>query len=387
MDLKLKNDFPVFATNPKLVYFDSACTSLKPKSVIDAELEYYTSYGACGGRSSHLLGRKVSERVMLARETVARFVNASGEEIVWTKNCTEGLNIVASGFDFSKRRKVVTSIREHHAVLLPYMRLRDEGKIELVIVKNDDEWANVIDRNTALVVTNNCDNTSGFIPDVARIAKIAHENGAAICVDGAQGVPHHRTDFRKLGLDFLSFSGHKMLGPTGIGALVVRSDFMNKLRPMMTGGGTVKTVKIDRVEELKDQTRFEPGVQNYAGMFGFEAACKYLLKIGMENVEAHEKKIGELMRKALDEKGASIYSVASGGLCSFNFKGAKAHDVALMLDEENIAVRSGFFCAQPAVETMGAKDGAVRASAYIYNDSEDVKKFAQAVAKINILYS
>lgn len=392
----VKTDFPLLARNPGLAYLDSACTSLKPSKVIEAEASYYSELGACAGRSSHRLGREASSAMESARETVASFVGAGADEIVWTRNATEALNIVAYGLDYSKRKKVVTSALEHHAVLLPFMDLQERGVVRLEIVACDDRghvseeaWAKAIGRDTALVVTNIGNNTSGVGQCTKNLARIAHDGGALICIDGAQGVPHHRTGFRRDNFDFLCFSAHKMLGPTGIGALAMKKEQMAKHQPLVRGGGTVKTVTLSKVEPVRDFTRFEAGVQHYSGMIGFAAACDYLKAYGMENVEAHEKALAAGMHKELEAAGAIIHGPADAprsALYSFNIKGAKPHDVALMLDREGIAVRSGFFCAQPAMEAMGAKDGAVRASAYIYNDQADIRRLGEALGKIKGLY-
>ncbi|MFH0737607.1 MAG: cysteine desulfurase [Candidatus Micrarchaeota archaeon] len=392
----LKGDFPIFAKNPGLVYLDSACTSLKPRQVIDAEMSYYTEYGACGGRSSHRLGRKVTEVTEQAREKVASFVGADAQGLIWTKNTTEGLNLLADSFDFSGKKKVVTSVLEHHAVLLPLMRLRDERKIELTIIQANgdgeigkDAWVKAIDRQTALVMTNCGTNTTGRKGDVASIARLAHDNGALICVDGAQGVPHSRMDMRKANLDFLCFSGHKMLGPTGIGVFAAKKEHLKKLKPYIVGGGTVKTVSEDRADYVDDHTRFEAGIQDYAGILGLAAACDYLKKIGMENVERHEAALAQAILKELEAVGAIVYgpkTAEKSATYSFNLVNAKAHDVALMLDKDDIALRSGFFCAQPAMEALGAKDGAIRVSGYVYNSIEDIKRFGESLGKISVLY-
>ncbi|MCI0504138.1 cysteine desulfurase [Candidatus Micrarchaeota archaeon] len=392
----LKGEFPILSKHPGLVYLDSACTSLKPRKVIDAESSYYNELGACAGRSSHRLGREASNAVESARERVAAFVSAKADELVWTRNTTEALNIVAYGLDYTKRKKVVTSGLEHHAVLLPWMDLHERGIARLELVKSDasghadeDAWADAIDRETALVVTNSGNNTSGVSQCTKNLARIAHDNGALVCIDGAQGVPHRKADFRRENFDFLCFSAHKMLGPTGIGALVMKKERMAGLQPLIRGGGTVKTVSLEKVVPVRDYTRFEAGVQHYSGMIGFAAACDYLKSYGMENVEAHEKALAVEMLRELEAAGATVYGpkdVPRSALYSFNIKGAKAHDVALMLDKEDIAVRSGFFCAQPAMEAMGAKEGAVRASCYIYNTSEDVKRLGDALKKISALY-
>jgi len=392
-----REDFPLLINNPKLVYLDNACTSLKPLKVIQAESRYYTDFGACAGRSSHRLGRKTNEELDKCRETVARFVGAHADGLIWTKNATEALNLIAKSFGFSKKRKVVTTIMEHHAVLLPFMKLRDNGEIELEILQCDnngevpiEKWESAIDDKTALVVTNSGNNTTGYRQNIKKIGKIAHDNGALICVDGAQGVPHHKTNFKNEGIDFLCFSAHKMLGPTGIGAVVTRKELLADMEHFIIGGGTVKTVRLDGIEHVENHTRFEAGIQDYAGIFGFAEACGYLEKIGMEKIEDHEKKLRTHMVKALEDANAIRYGKDDenySALCSFNFKNAKPHDVALMLDKHEIAVRSGFFCAQPAIETLGAKEGAVRASCYIYNTEEDIKKFGDVLQKLKALYA
>ncbi len=390
--MNVKNDFPFLVKNHSLVYFDSACTSLKPQSVIDAEIDYYQNYAACGSRSGHKFGRLTSEKIQQSREKIAKFVNAHADEVIFTRNTTESLNLVINSFDFSKRRKVVTTIMEHHSVLLPLFRKRDEGAIQLEVLpaKNGivslEQWKNAIDKNTALVVTNNASNTTGYQQNTREIAKICQDNGALICVDGAQGVPHFTTDFSHDAIDFLCFSGHKMLGPTGIGCLVANRSAQEKLKPFLLGGGTVKTVSLDNVVPLANYERFEAGIQHYAGIFGLATACEYLKKIGMKNVEEHQNKFGSELRKAVENSEAHIYG-ANGGIISFNFKNAAPHEVALMLDKQNIAVRSGFFCAQPAMENLGATQGAVRASCYVYNSLEEVKKFSEALQKLSALYA
>lgn len=391
-----RKDFPLLANYPELVYLDSACTSLKPIQVIEAEASYYKEYGACAGRSSHTMGRKTNEKLDEVRETVARFVGADREGIVWTRNTTEGLNLVANSLDYSEKNKVVTTVMEHHAVLLPFMKLRDKGTVELEVLGCDENgevplerWQEAMDGKTALAITNNGNNTTGCSQNVKEIGKIAHDNGALFCVDGAQGVAHHAVDFEREGFDFLCFSAHKMLGPTGIGALAAKKELLATMEQFITGGGTVKTVTLEKAERMKDYTRFEAGIQDYGGILGFQAACEYLKGMGMEKVEAHERSLGEAIVKEVEDAGAKLCGTRRpdyAAVCSFNFEKAKPHDVALMLDKENIAVRSGFFCAQPAMEAMGAKEGAVRASCYIYNSLDDVKKFGEVLQKLKALY-
>ncbi|MBI2079799.1 cysteine desulfurase [Candidatus Micrarchaeota archaeon] len=396
---KIKEDFPFFQKNQNWVYLDSACTSLKPKQVITAELDYYENVSACASRSSHSLGRKATEAQDSARARVASFINSNQKEVIFTRNTTEGLNLAINSLDFSRlgKKKIVTTVLEHHSVLLPLFNLRNKNLIDLKVLECDseglislDQWNDAINSNTALIVTNSSNNTLGTSQPTGEIAKIAHDSGAFICIDGAQGVAHQKTDFKKDDYDFLCFSGHKMLGPTGIGCLVAKSDLQKSMKPLVFGGGTVKTVSLEKAEFLENYEKFEAGIQNYAGAIGFGVACDYLKKIGMENINGHEKKLAAVAIRALEEAGALIYGSKEqkqSALISFNLKNAKPHDVALMLDKFNIAVRSGFFCAQPAMEAIGAKEGAVRLSAYLYNTEEDLTKFKEILLKVNELYS
>lgn len=395
----LRKDFPIFSKRPELIYFDSACTTLKPKSVVDAVVSYYTEYTSCAGRSAHFMAREVDAKFEDARSKVAKFVGASPEELIWTRNTTEAMNELANTFDFSKRKKVVMTNLEHHSSMLPFLRLAEMGKITIEYVKanehgeiSDEQWKKTIEKETALVVVHHTNNSVGTKSNLQLITKLAHENGALIAVDGAQGVPHCEVNFKKENFDFLAFSGHKMLAPTGIGALVVRKNIMEKMPPFLVGGGTIQNVKLEHADYLAHTPhKFEAGIQNYSGAIGFGAAVDYLSKIGMKNVERHEQELAKKMHDMLISiDGVTIYgpefSKSHGALFSFNIKGAKHHEVALMLDQAHIAVRSGVFCAQPAMEAMGAKDGAVRVSLYIYNTAEEIEKFGERMKKISQLY-
>jgi len=401
MDIgKIRNDFPVLQKHPKLIYFDNACTTLKPKPVIDAIAGYYSGYSACAGRSNHSLSRQTDEAFTLARENVAKFIKAPTESVVWMRNTSEGINTVAEGLDYSKRKKVVLSNLEHHSLLLPFLRLHNEGKIKLEYALanqsgefSEDAFSSQIDSNTALVAVHHTTNTTGAKAPLETIIKSAHDAGAQVLIDGAQGVPHSPTDFNRLGADFLAFSAHKMCGPTGIGALVGKADALSSLRTHNIGGETISSATLSSYSPLPAPKRFEAGIQHYAGAIGFAAACKYLSSIGMENAAAHEKKLIASLQstlqneKALESKltiyGPASASSRSSALLAFNLNGLSAHQVSITLDKlSSIAVRSGLFCAQPAMEHMGAKDGAVRASLYIYNTQDEIVKFALALSEI-----
>jgi cysteine desulfurase/selenocysteine lyase len=394
---KIRQDFPLLQKR-KIIYFDSACTTLKPKSVIEAERQYYEEASGCAGRSAHSLAKKTSELFESAREKVARFVNAKSGEVVWTKNATEGLNLVIRSLHYSKRKKIVTTPLEHHSLLLPIIEQQRRGiaTMETLAATSQgeilEEGLGAIDKNTALVAIHHTANTTGMRPPLEKIVKAAHDNGALVLVDGAQGVPHSKTDLKKLGADFLAFSGHKMCGPTGIGCLVGKAEALDKLDTFIVGGETIETVSLQKgVVFKKAPKKIEAGIQNYAGAIGMGAACDYLGKIGMGNVEEHEKKMAKKLMEAISSvQGSEIYGSQSpekrSSLVSFNLKGVSAHQTALMCDSlSQIALRSGVFCAQPAMELMGAPQGAVRASLYIYNTEEEVRVFSETLGKISKL--
>lgn len=391
---KMRRDFPVLQSQ-KVIYFDSACTTLKPKSVIEAERNYYEEVSGCAGRSAHRLAKKTDELFTASREKIAQFVNAPSDSVIFTKNTTEALNLVIRSFDYSSRKKIVTTQLEHHSALLPIMEQKRRGAAKMELIKTNSDGTfdessitSTIDKSTALVVVHHTTNTTGMRAPLEKIIKAAHENGAAVLVDGAQGVPHSKVDFRKLGADFLAFSGHKMCGPTGIGCLVGKSEELEKLDTFIVGGETIETVKLDGVEWKKAPKRFEAGIQNYAGAIGLGAACDYLSKIGMQNIEEHEKKMAKkLMDAIMSISGSTIYGTPSpekrSSLVSFSLKNVPHHTVALMCDSlSKIALRSGTFCAQPAMESLGAPNGAVRASLYLYNTEKEIETFRETLAKI-----
>ena len=390
---KLRADFPVLQSS-KAIYFDSACTTLKPRAVIDAQSAYYTELSSCAGRSHHTLAKKTEESFEAARSRIAAFVGAKPDELAFTKNTTEALNLVVRSLDYSSRKKVVTTPLEHHSLLLPIMeqQRRDIVRMEMLGVQADgsiDEGSlSLIDKDTALVAIHHTTNTTGMRAPLEKIVKAAHDAGAMVLIDGAQGVPHSRVDFRRLGADFLAFSGHKMCGPTGIGCLVGKKEAFEKLDTFIVGGETVETVSLQAVKWKSAPKRFEAGIQNYAGAIGLASACDYLSKIGMQNIEEHERKMAKMVMEAIASvPGATIYGNQDPSrrcaLVSFNLKGVSAHQVALMADSlSKIALRSGVFCAEPAANVLGFPKGAARASLYIYNTEEEVRIFVETMQKI-----
>jgi len=391
---RIRKDFPILEKD--VIYFDNACMSLRPRQVISSMNEYYAEYGGCSGRSLHRFGKKTEEKFEEARGKIAKFVGCSGEEVAFTKNTTEAINLIAHSLDFSGRKKVVTSNMEHHSAFLPFLLLSKEGKAELDFVIADEygetsaeKWKEKIDRNTRLVVAHHTTNSIGTSAPLKEITKIAHDNGALVLVDGAQGVPHFQVDFRKSDFDFLAFSGHKMLGPTGTGCLVAKRHILEEMKPFIVGGDTIEKVTLDSVSFLKPPQKFEGGLQHYAGFIGLGAAVDYLRGIGMENVEKQEKELGKrLIEGLLEIEGVKVYGPTDYrrrcAIAAFNLKKNSPHQVAIMLDTiKGIAVRSGVFCAEPGMTHLGAPDGAVRASLYLYNTKEEVETFLGTLGQIS----
>jgi cysteine desulfurase/selenocysteine lyase len=399
MDInKIREDFPIL--NKKIngkpfIYFDSACTSLKPKKVIDAILEYYTEYTGCAGRSVHKFATRTTEEFEKAREKVAKFINAKkSEEIIWTKNTTEAINLISHSFRFNKGDKVLTTNLEHSSGLMPWQLRAEKGDVNLdfVLCNNEgefniEEFKNKINKKTKLISIIHASNVTGTKAPLEEIIKIAHDNGSLVLVDGAQSVPHFSVDVRKLDIDFLAFSGHKMCGPTGIGCLYGKYDLLKELQPFILGGETIKDadLKYHVLEEIPQ--RFEGGIQHYSGAIGLGAAVDYLYAIGMKNIETYEKELAKLLIEGLltvpriDLIGPKDYKKKSA-LAAFNIKGMEPHDIAIMLDEQNIFVRSGMHCAYPIHKFLHENKGSARASLYFYNTKDEVKIFIEKLNNI-----
>ncbi len=395
---KIRKDFPIFQKNVSgrpFIYLDSACTTLKPKPVIDAMVSYYSEYTGCVGRSIHKFASKSTEEHKKAREKVAKFINArKAEEIVWTKNTTDAINLVAHAFKFSKGDKVITTNLEHSSGLLPWRREADNGNITLDFVMCNGEgefsiedFKKKIDRKTKLVSVIHASNVTSTKSPAEDIINIAHDNGALVLLDGAQSVPHMQIDVKKLDIDFLAFSGHKMCGPTGIGCLYGKENLLKNLQPFMLGGETIKDVDLDKYVLEDVPSRFEPGIQHYAGAIGMGATIDYLSSIGMKNIESHERELSKVLTEGLMnipnvELIGPKDSNRRGALAAFNVRNMEPHDVAIMLDEQNIFIRSGMHCAYPFHKSLKLNKGSARASLYLYNTKEDVNTFVEKLSGI-----
>ncbi|MHC1565240.1 MAG: aminotransferase class V-fold PLP-dependent enzyme [Candidatus Syntropharchaeales archaeon] len=386
---KIRADFPILED---IIYLDSASTSLTPEPVLDAVLGYYRSYNANVGRGVHRLSQIVSQRYEDAHRKVAAFIGADERgEVVFTKNSTEGMNLVASGLEWRKGDRIVTSILEHHSNLLPWFRLRQRGvEVEVVETETDGildpaDFETAITANTKLVALTHASNVIGTIQPIKEISEICKERGALILLDGAQSVPHFKVDVKELGLDFLCFSGHKMLGPTGTGVLWTRNP---DIEPPFVGGGMIKEVTLDHYEFAEGYERFEAGTPNIAGAMGLSRACDYLTDVGIDDLRLYEERLTRrLIEGLLELDKVEVYGVLDPGMrvgvVSFNVRGVNPHDVAHLLDEtSNIMVRSGHHCASPLIRHLGI-DGSVRASLYLYNTEDEVEKFLSTVEDIS----
>ncbi|MDD3233433.1 MAG: cysteine desulfurase [Candidatus Methanomethylophilus sp.] len=389
-----RQDFPTMRAG-KGVYLDSACQALRPDSVIAAVNEYYTQCPACGERSVHWMSNMVSVRVDEAREALCRFFDgADPSSFIFTRNTTEGLNTVAFGSGLKKGDAVVTGDAEHNSNYVPWLTLRDSAGLKIRLSRSGpsgifdlESLKAAMNHDVKLVAIGQCSNVTGCVVPIKDIAEIAHDWGARILVDGAQGAPHLATDLKKWDIDYYAASLHKMCGPSGMGFLYGKPECLRDLRPLLVGGGTVGLVTYDHVDFAPSPDRFEAGLQDYAGIFGTKAALDYLTKVGMDNIAAHDadlmhylfettREVKDLVMVGPDEP------VRRCGVFSFNIKGMGAHDVAMMLDSiDGIMVRSGMHCAHPFHVARGI-EGSVRASVYLYNNHEDIDRFAAALKKV-----
>ncbi|MDO9555862.1 MAG: cysteine desulfurase [Atribacterota bacterium] len=390
-ETKIRADFPILNN---LIYMDSAATSLTPEPVLNAVLEYYREYNANVKRGVHRLSQVASQKYKDAHRKVADFIGANEEEVIFTKNTTEAINMIANGLRWKKGDKVLTTMLEHHSNFLPWLRLKSFG-VTLDIVKPDkngkfniSDFEEMIDDKTKLVAVTHVSNVLGTITPIEEISAICKKRNALLLVDGAQSVPHISVNVKELRCDFLCFSGHKMLGPTGTGVLWMKEDFFDRLEPLNFGGGMIDNVSLNDYELTKGYERFEGGTPNIAGGIGLGRAVDYLKEIGMEEIRVYEKRLTKrLLEGLLDIENVYVYGSTNLneriGVVSFNINGLNPHDVALMLDEaSNIMVRSGHHCCMPLMKYFALKEGAVRASLYLYNTEEEVNIFLETVKEI-----
>ncbi len=407
---RIKADFPIFGRlirgEHRLVYLDSAATSQKPNSVLDAERDFYTKHNAAAHRGAHQLAEEATELFEGSRQRVARFLNAeSDREIVFTKSATEGINLVAyslgnakpgSRFHLKQGDRIVVSEMEHHANLIPWQELAARTGAELKWFKVTDEGRldldgleSLINEKTKIVALTHLSYVLGKINDFAGehkdvLARIK-EVGALFLIDACQSVPHFKVDVQALGADFLTFSGHKALGPTGIGVLWGRSEILDEMPPFLTGGSMIETVTMESATYLPAPKRFEAGVPNMAQAVGLAAAIDYMDALSMDAIHQHEMSLTKLALDGVSSiKGLSVIGpkelINRGGVISFAIEGIHPHDLGQALDQFGIAVRTGHHCAWPLMRRFKVV-ATTRASFYLYNDAQDVADFVEGVER------
>ena len=393
MDIsKFRRDFPLLNSDDNPTYLDSACMTLRPQSVIDAITDYYTNYPACGGRSVHKLSWQVTENFEMARDQIRRFMGAEkSTEIVFTKNATEGMNIVANGLNLKKGDKVLTSDKEHNANVVPWHHLAKYKGIKYDVLPAKDNYffdiealKETLTSDTKIFSFVHSSNLDGHSNPAKEIIEICHDKGVRVMMDAAQSAPHKEVNVVDLDVDFAAVSAHKFCGPSGMGALYGKYEELEKLIPTYVGGSTVVNSTYEDYKLLPPPSCFEPGLQDYAGAIGAGVAADYVMEVGRDNIKEHENKLNKLMSNKLkDIDSISIVGPEDvsqrGGIFSFNIDGWDPTEIAMHLDEEyNIAIRSGMHCVHSWFNSRNI-EGTARASVYLYNNEADIIKFTDAI--------
>lgn len=402
--ISLRNDFPILSREVRpgipLVYLDSTATTQKPRPVLEAMEAFYRTNNANIHRGVHTLAEEATAMYEQAREKVAKFVNApSFEQIIFTRNATESINLVAYTWARANLKAgdlVILTEMEHHSNLVPWLMLSSERGIQLEFIPvtaegllDLDVYRKLLERNPKLVAVSGMSNVLGTINPVAEIVRLAHAAGAVTLVDGAQSVPHLPVDVQALGVDFLAFSAHKMLGPSGIGALYGRRDLLEKMPPFLGGGDMIKTVHLRSFVPNDLPHKYEAGTPAIAEAVGFGAAVDYLNKLGMQAVAAHEQGMVSYALERLEEiPGVKVFGPAAdkkGGVASFTLEGVHPHDIAQILDGDGVAIRAGHHCAQPLHEKFGITATA-RASFYVYSLPKEVDALVDGIYKVKEIF-
>ncbi len=399
----VRADFPILEreiANKKLIYLDSTATAQKPNVVIDAMDEFYRHSNANIHRGVHTLAEEATAMYEKARGQVASLINAaSAREVIFTRNTTESINLIAKTWgreNLASGDVIILTEMEHHSNLVPWQMLAEEQDLvlEFVPVTDDylfdmDAYRKLLVLKPKLVAFTQMSNVLGTITPAKEIIKLAHEAGALTLVDGAQSVPHLPVDVQDLDADFLVFSAHKMVGPSGIGALYGKMDLLNAMPPFMGGGDMIKTVHLRSFVTNQVPYKFEAGTPAIAEAVGFGVAAEYLQNLGMDAVEAHEHSLAEYALERLAEiPSLTVFGPSAehkGGVASFVMEGLHPHDIAQILDGEGIAVRAGHHCAQPLHEVCGVK-ATTRASFYIYNTKEEIDALVEGIYKVKEIF-
>lgn len=400
---KIREDFPILKrkmSGKRLIYLDSAATSQKPESVINAIDNYYRSYNSNIHRGLYRIAEEATEAYTGSKEKVAKLINAgSYRNIVYCRNTTEAINMVALSLGESMLEKgdvVLTTEMEHHSNIVPWQMLakRKGSKVEYARLDENkkfidmEDYKSGLEKNPKIVTFTAASNVLGTINDIKEMTRLAHKKGAVVVVDGAQHVPHMQIDVGEIGCDFLAFSGHKMFGPAGIGVLYGKEEALESMEPVLGGGDMIRSVSFASCSWNELPWKFEAGTSNIEGGIGLGAAVDYMLSIGMGRIREHEEKLTKYALESMaDIHGVKIFGPAldetsrRGGTISFNVDGIHPHDLSTIFDSEGIAIRAGHHCAMPLVNSVLGQDAVARISFYAYNSEEDVDALAPAISK------
>ena len=392
-NIDIRSDIPLLN---EVIYLDAASTTPTPEPVVNAMCDYFHNFNANIGRGAYKTAVKATMKFENTRERIAKFINCNRNEVIFTKNTTEAINLVANSLEFKKGDSIIVPNIEHHSNFLPWLNLKKAG-VNLKVIKTDkygvidlSDIEKAVDDTTKLITTTHISNSIGSCQPIYDIGDIAEENDILYLVDAAQYAGHVKFDVKETKADFVSFPGHKgLFGPVGTGFLYSKSDVMDKLKPVNLGGGTVSKVTEDDFTLESAPGRFEGGTQNIAGVIGLGAAVNYVENVGIENIEKHSTKLTKYMFDKINSIDNTIcYGNPDNihGIVAFNVEGMNSHDVAKILDElKDICVRSGYHCAIPAIKHIGADKlgGTVRASVHYYNTKEEIDILAETVEEIS----
>ncbi len=396
LDVKnIKNDFPIFKSKEKnFIYLDSASTSQKPQSVIDSVSSYYDSYSANIHRALYEIGEKATDKYESVREKVRKFMNVpDSHSIIFSSGTTESINLIAYAWgtkNLNNDDHILITEMEHHSNLIPWQLLssRSNASLDYILLNNDgtlelESLEKKILSKTKIISVSHQSNVFGTINPINKIIDEAKKVGAITVIDGAQAVPHMKVDIENLGCDFYAFSGHKMLGPTGVGVLIGRKTILEKMDPFMGGGEMINTVTMEKSTWNDVPWKFEAGTPNIAQVIGLGAAIDYIEKIGIENIHQHEQALLKYGLEILSQnENIVLYGNPEirGAVIPFNVKNVHPHDLAKFLDTDGICIRAGHHCTQPIMNRLGI-NATARASFYIYNTKNDIEKLAESIKK------
>lgn len=391
---KIKKSFPIFSNNPGLIYLDNAATTQKPQKVIDTVVRFYTEYNANVHRGIHELSEKATEAYEQARATIAEFMNANPEEIIFTSGTTDAINKLAFSVAelFEPGDTILITEAEHHSNLLPWQHITKERELKLRFIKLEEDLNidmedlehNLKKYKVSLIAISHISNVTGTVTDLKTVAHLAKKYKALVAVDGAQAIAHTSIDVKKLDIDFYAFSGHKMYGPTGIGVLWGRQELLNQMNPLSYGGGMINMVGKEESTWADLPEKHEAGTPNISGAIGLAEAAKFIQKIGFVNVIDHEHSLVEYATQRLKEiPQLVIYgpkkSELRSSVITFNINGIHPHDVAQILADQKVAVRAGHHCCQLLHKDLLCVPATVRASFAVYNTCQDIDKLIKAL--------